>query len=142
MRRAAIALALLWTAASSVAQTAPSAASPPRPFLVFFDWGKAGINSDAAAVLDQVAASYWRNPSVRVLISGHSDRSGPDAANLRASQRRADAVREFLAGRDVSDSAMSTSAFGEERPLIQTADGVREAQNRRVEIVFGPAPRP
>jgi opacity protein-like surface antigen len=54
------------------------------------------------------------------------------------SQRRADAVKSYLAGKGVPDAAMSTEAFGESKPLVDTADGVREPQNRRVEITFGP----
>nr|MDP9415782.1 flagellar motor protein MotB [Pseudomonadota bacterium] len=41
-------------------------------------------------------------------------------------------------GRGVPDGAITTEAFGESRPLVETADGVREPQNRRVEITFGP----
>jgi outer membrane protein OmpA-like peptidoglycan-associated protein len=54
------------------------------------------------------------------------------------SQRRADSVRSYLAGRGIPDGSIATEAFGESRPLVETADGVREPQNRRVEITFGP----
>jgi outer membrane protein OmpA-like peptidoglycan-associated protein len=47
-------------------------------------------------------------------------------------------VRSYLAGRGIPDGVMTTEAFGESRPLIETADGVSEPQNRRVEITFGP----
>ncbi|HWH16856.1 MAG TPA: OmpA family protein, partial [Allosphingosinicella sp.] len=66
------------------------------------------------------------------------DRSGSASYNVGLSQRRADAVRSYLAGRGVPNGAMATEAFGESRPLVETADGVREPQNRRVEITFGP----
>ena len=72
------------------------------------------------------------------MLAGHADRSGSASYNVGLSQRRADAVRAYLAGRGVPDGSISTSAFGEERPLVQTEDGVREPQNRRVEITFGP----
>jgi outer membrane protein OmpA-like peptidoglycan-associated protein len=54
------------------------------------------------------------------------------------SQRRADSVKQYLAGKGVPDTALTTQAFGETKLLVQTADGVREPQNRRVEITFGP----
>ncbi|HWL48054.1 MAG TPA: OmpA family protein, partial [Sphingomonadaceae bacterium] len=73
-----------------------------------------------------------------VMLAGHADRSGAASYNVGLSQRRADAVRSYLAGKGIPDSAMSTEAFGESRPLVETADGVREPQNRRVEITFGP----
>jgi len=72
----------------------------------------------------------------RVEIAGHADRSGPDAVNLAASRRRAAAVKTYLAAHGVAAAAISVSAYGETRPIIVTEDGVREAQNRRVEISF------
>lgn len=54
------------------------------------------------------------------------------------SQRMAANVRAYLAGRGIPDGSMTTEAFGESRRLIDTPDGVREPQNRRVEITFGP----
>jgi len=71
------------------------------------------------------------------MIAGHTDRSGSDQYNMGLSQRRADAVRAYLAGHGIPDGVMTTQAFGESRPLVETADGVREPQNRRVEITFG-----
>jgi outer membrane protein OmpA-like peptidoglycan-associated protein len=46
-------------------------------------------------------------------------------------------VKSYLAGKGVPDASIVTEAFGESRPLVDTADGVREPQNRRVEITFG-----
>ncbi|MGQ0661750.1 OmpA family protein, partial [Sphingosinicella sp.] len=54
------------------------------------------------------------------------------------SQRRANNVATYLEGRGVPRASISTEAFGESRPLVETADGVREPQNRRVEITMGP----
>ena len=108
------------------------------PFIVFFDWDKSDITPEAAAILDNAAAAYQQTGSAQVMLAGHADRSGSADYNVGLSQRRADAVRAYLAGRGVADGAMSTSAFGESQPLVQTADGVREPQNRRVEITFGP----
>jgi outer membrane protein OmpA-like peptidoglycan-associated protein len=71
-----------------------------------------------------------------VLVEGHADRSGPESYNLALSQRRAEAVAAALRARGVPGDAMSLQAFGETRPRVPTADGVREPQNRRVEILF------
>ena len=73
-----------------------------------------------------------------MVLAGHADRSGSDEYNVGLSQRRANNVRAYLAGRSVPDAAITSEAFGESRPLVDTADGVREPQNRRVEISFGP----
>lgn len=111
---------------------------PAGPFIVFFDWDQSDITPEAAAILDNAAAAYAQTGSAQVMLAGHADRSGSASYNVGLSQRRADAVRAYLAGRGVPDGSISTSAFGEERPLVQTEDGVREPQNRRVEITFGP----
>jgi len=49
-------------------------------------------------------------------------------------------VKSYLAGKGVPDAAMTTEAFGESKPLVDTADGVREPQNRRVQIVYDGGP--
>jgi outer membrane protein OmpA-like peptidoglycan-associated protein len=105
---------------------------------VFFDWDKSDITPQAAAILDNAAAAYSQTGQARVVLAGHADRSGAADYNVGLSQRRADNVAGYLEGRGVPRTAMSTEAFGESRPLVETADGVREPQNRRVEITFGP----
>jgi len=109
---------------------------PARPnlFIVFFDWGEPDIRGDDAAILDQVAAAWKQEPGAGLLLSGHTDRSGSAVFNRRAGLKRAEAVRNQLAARGVSPAAMSIVSHGEERPLVPTEDGVREVQNRRVEI--------
>ena len=128
--------------AALCAATANAQPTMPAATMVFFDWGKPSISGDAAEILGQVAAEDRANPALRSLLAGHSDRSGPERVNLRSSQRRADAVRAYLVGKGVPDSAISTTAFGELKPLVPTEDGVREPQNRRVEITFGPPAAP
>jgi len=110
----------------------------PGPFIVFFDWDKSDITPEAASILDNAAAAYQRTGNASIELAGHTDKSGSDQYNQALSQRRADAVKTYLAGKGVPLSVMTTQAFGESQPLIDTADGMREPQNRRVEITFGP----
>lgn len=110
----------------------------PGPFIIFFDWDKDEITPAASAILDNAAAAYAQYGRAAVTLAGHADRSGSDAYNVGLSQRRANNTRAYLAGRGVPDGSIATEAFGESRPLVDTADGVREPQNRRVEITFGP----
>ena len=109
------------------------AAAPEGVTLVFFDWGESELSRDSAATLDAFAAAQAANPSP-LLITGHSDRSGPASINRRASLARARIVADYLAGKGLARSSMTVSGMGEEAPLIPTEDGVREVQNRRVEI--------
>ncbi|MEA3017015.1 MAG: OmpA-OmpF porin, family [Sphingomonadales bacterium] len=110
----------------------------PGPFIVFFDWDRDEITPQAAGILDNAAEQYRTTGNAQVVLAGHADRSGSDQYNVGLSQRRAENVRQYLAGRGIPEGVMRTEAFGESRPAVETADGVREPQNRRVEITFGP----
>ena len=120
----------------------PPAAVTPGPFLVFFDWDKSLVTAEAAAILDRAAEQFAATGQANVALAGHADTSGTAEYNVRLSQRRADSVKAYLAGKGVPEAAMVTEAFGETRLLVETADGVREPQNRRVEITFSGAPQP
>jgi len=110
----------------------------PGPYIVFFDWDKSDITPEAASILDNAVSNYQNCGNSQVMLAGHADRSGSASYNVGLSQRRADEVKKYLSGRGISDGVISTEAFGESRPRVETADGVRELQNRRVEIMYGP----
>ena len=118
---------------------APAAAPPPaaaRTYLVFFDWNRADLTSRAREIISEAAQNARRVSSTRIEVAGHADRSGTPQYNQRLSQRRAEVVASELVARGISREEIGVTAFGESRPLVQTADGVREPQNRRVEIVL------
>ena len=117
---------------------APVVVPTPGPFIVFFDWDRSDITPEAASILDNAAAAYQQTGSASVMLAGNADKSGSDQYNVGLSQRRADAVRAYMVGRGLPDGSISTEAYGESRPLVDTADGVREPQNRNVQITFGP----
>jgi len=106
-------------------------------YLVFFAWDQADISPVAQAVLDQVHEDYLRGRPSRLVIAGHADRSGPEAYNVGLSERRARNVARALSERGVPEDSMNLEWYGETRPRVPTADGVREPQNRRVEITPG-----
>jgi OmpA-OmpF porin, OOP family len=120
------------------APTAPAA--PPavqaQTFMVFFDWDRADLTARARETIGQAAQASRTQQTTRLEVAGHADRSGPAAYNQRLSQRRADNVAAELVRQGVPREAIVVSAYGETRPLVPTADGVREPQNRRVEIVL------
>ena len=120
------------------AASAPAQWGDAGPTLIFFDWGKSELSGDAKASLDRVA-EYYRAAPRAMTIDGHSDRSGASGSNLASSRRRAAIARDYLAEKGVPASAMTVRAYGETWPIIATADGVREVQNRRVEIRWGDA---
>jgi outer membrane protein OmpA-like peptidoglycan-associated protein len=136
VRKSLLAVMLAGTMTVVSAQTP---AEGGAAFIVFFDWAKPDINRDAAEILDKVAMQYAGHPEARLVLAGHSDRSGPSGANLRSSGKRAQMVRNYLEAHGVPARAMTLEAYGEQRPIVDTEDGVREVQNRRVEIRFLPA---
>jgi outer membrane protein OmpA-like peptidoglycan-associated protein len=122
-----------------VAPVAPAPAAVPAPartFLVFFDFNRADLTDRARQIIAEAAQNAQRGGVTRIEVSGHADRSGTPQYNQRLSERRAQAVAAELERRGVARSNMAIQAFGESRPLVPTADGVREPQNRRVEIVL------
>jgi outer membrane protein OmpA-like peptidoglycan-associated protein len=110
--------------------------APARTFLVFFDWDRADLTARAREIIAEAAQNARRAAATRIEVAGHADRSGTPAYNQRLSQRRADAVAAELVARGIARDEIAVSAYGESRPLVPTADGVREPQNRRVEIVL------
>ena len=110
----------------------------PGPFIVFFDWDKSNITPEASSVLDNAVTAYQDCGNAQVMLAGHADKSGSDQYNVGLSQRRNDSVRSYLESKGVPSGVISTEAFGESRPRVETADGVREVQNRRVEVTYGP----
>lgn len=114
----------------------PEPVDPPRAYLVFFDWDKADLTAESRQIIAAAAANADKMNIVRIELTGHADRSGAAAYNMGLSQRRADAVKAELQRLGLTDEEITTAAKGETDPLVQTPDGVREPQNRRVEIVF------
>lgn len=116
----------------------PVAECNKGPYIVFFDWDKSDISSEAATIIDSAAGAYGNCARVPVMIAGYADRSGSAGYNQGLSERRSMAVRSYLGARGVPDTEISTQGFGETNNRVPTADGVRELQNRRVEILYGP----
>ena len=123
---------------------APAAAAPPPPppavappsFMVFFDWDRSNLSAQALATIQQAADAFKTKGNARITATGHTDTSGPEAYNMALSLRRANAVKDALVRNGVPAAAITVIGRGEQGLLVQTGDGVREPQNRRVEIVI------
>jgi hypothetical protein len=139
-------LALAAPAAYAQGADAPTDAAvsgrvEPGRYLVFFELDRATLTPDARSAVSEAAQDFLSAGAARVSLAGHADRSASEAYNQRLSERRVEAVRRELVRLGVPDGAIAMVAEGETDPLVQTADGVREARNRRVEIeVPQPAP--
>ena len=122
----------------------PEVAPPPPPpapvappsFMVFFDWDRSNLSQQALTTIQQAAQAFKTKGSARITATGHTDTSGPEAYNMALSLRRANAVKDALVRDGVPAQAITVIGRGEAQPLVPTGDGVREPQNRRVEIVI------
>ncbi len=110
-----------------------------QSFVVYFEWDRADLTSQAAAVIDQAVANIRSGSGCApssVSIAGHTDTSGGNAYNERLSQRRADIVADALTSRGIDSALISKVAKGESDLAKATRDGVREPLNRRSEVVI------
>lgn len=119
----------------------PAPAMPARAaeanFLVFFDFNSANVTPEAEEALRLAidrAKAFGDGPMVSIV--GHADASGPNAYNQALGLRRAEAVAAKLTEMGLKAVSVSTTSVGESDPLVPTADGVREPQNRRATITL------
>lgn len=102
--------------------------------IVFFEFDDATPPAEATQTVDYVANNVavcnWQG----FTVAGHTDRAGSDAYNDALSRRRAEAVASLMQSRGIAPGAIQVGSYGETIPRVQTEDGVRNPQNRRVEI--------
>ncbi len=117
---------------------APAAKAPEaqRQFQVFFDFDKSDITDAAAKVIQAAADAVKAGNVVQLTVTGHTDTVGSAKYNQALSERRAAAVKSGLVADGVSGGEITTLGVGKTGLLVPTADGVREPQNRRAEIVL------
>ena len=114
----------------------PPAAEPARTYLVFFDWDRADLTVRGRQIVAEAASASAHVQTTRIEVNGYTDLSGSPDYNKRLSVRRGEAVQAELVRDGVQRDAISVTGFGESNPLVPTAKGVREPQNRRVEIIL------
>jgi len=101
---------------------------------VLFDLNKSTIKPEAIKVLNKIAAYLNKHPEMKVEVRGYTDSTGPHAWNMKLSQRRADAVRDYLAGEGVPTDRLSTNGYGPDNPIASNDTKEGRALNRRVDF--------
>jgi OmpA-OmpF porin, OOP family len=122
----------------------PPPPPPPAPERIIlrgvnFDYDKSNIKSEFVPILEEAAQTLKDNPDINVRISGHTDSIGSDEYNQRLSERRAQAVGQFLVSRGIAASRLSTEGRGEREPIAPNTEDGRDnpegrAMNRRAEL--------
>jgi outer membrane protein OmpA-like peptidoglycan-associated protein len=103
---------------------------------ITFDTNSDRLKPESAPVIQTVAKALDANPSLKLLIEGHTDSTGNAAANLDLSKRRADAVKSVLASQFKIDAArLTTAGLGAAKPIDSNDNPQGRSQNRRVEFV-------
>ena len=121
-------------------QQAPARATLEE--VVRFDFDEATLTAEAEQLLRTKLPIMRDSVAFRLLLEGHADERGSIEYNLVLGGRRAESVRDFLMGLGISADRLTTTSFGEERPLVNPSDAEAWAQNRRVEFVITGVPGP
>jgi OmpA-OmpF porin, OOP family len=115
---------------------APAPAPTSASFTIYFDFNSAKISAEQMKTLYKAVLAVDGMRATKVSVSGHTDRAGADAYNVKLSDMRAKAVAKALDENTSTDLSNVTkiNVLGEQDPAIATADGVKELKNRRVTI--------
>jgi outer membrane protein OmpA-like peptidoglycan-associated protein len=124
---------------------APAPAPAPKPvqaapiaknYMVFFDFNKSDITAEANRTISQAAAAAKTNKATSISLIGHTDAAGSEKYNMALSLRRGNAVKAALVKQGIPANEISVVGKGKSEQLVPTKDGVREPQNRRVQIIL------
>jgi len=140
---------LALVACAQPAPPPPVATAPPPPppppqtsFIVFFPWDSATVTPEGQQIVQAAAGAFKAGAPVAVQVTGYTDTSGSPGYNQQLSEHRAQNVASALGQQGVPQAALAVSGRGENDLRVPTPPGVREPQNRRVEVIEGGAPPP
>jgi len=137
-------------AAAAAPRGGPSVAPPPALNLtaqqlfdrdmqpINFDYDKSDIREDQKGKLQTATAYMKANPNVRITIEGNTDERGSEEYNLALGDRRANAVKQYLAAQGIAETRLSSVSYGEERPACTTQTEDCFQQNRRAAFRINP----
>jgi len=101
---------------------------------IYFEIDRAYLKKESLDVLDRVVAILKKNPSMKIEVRGHTDSTGEKAHNQRLSERRADAVVEYMIKNGISPERLAAVGFGAEKQIASNASEEGRKKNRRTEF--------
>jgi outer membrane protein OmpA-like peptidoglycan-associated protein len=99
-----------------------------------FETGSAEIRKSSFRLLNEAVQVFAKYPTLRIEISGHTDNQGDASFNMRLSQERADAVKQYLTDRGIEARRIETAGYGQDRPVANNRTAGGRAKNRRIEF--------
>jgi outer membrane protein OmpA-like peptidoglycan-associated protein len=103
---------------------------------VLFETGKYNLSQDAQLKLAKLSGIIQAHPGLNLGIEGHTDTTGSEDFNMKLSQQRADAVREFLVAQGLSGDIITSKGLGPSNPVADNGTAAGRKANRRVEIIL------
>ena len=101
---------------------------------ILFDFGKATLRPDSEPQLQKVQQLFASDPSLKLVVEGHTDNVGTAAHNQTLSEQRAASVVRWLVAHGVAANRVSSKGYGLTRPIASNDDDAGRAKNRRVEL--------
>jgi OmpA-OmpF porin, OOP family len=101
---------------------------------ILFDTGKASFKKQTDPILQAMVVIFKEYPKADFSIEGHTDSQGPKASNQALSERRANAVRDYLIANGISAARLTAAGFGESNPIANNKTASGRKENRRVEV--------
>ena len=112
----------------------PPSEMMPMGSAIQFEFDSSVLRTDAYPMLDKLSSDLKSNSSARIQLDGHASSEGTTEYNMTLSRDRANSVKTYLVNSGVAASRISTTAFGESRPVASNATEEGRMQNRRVEF--------
>jgi len=103
---------------------------------ILFDFGKSTLRAEARETLSRIAGVMMVTPGYNLWIEGHTDSIGSDEANLKLSEARANAVKDYFARNDIDPDTITTVGLGKTQPVASNDTDAGRQKNRRVEIII------
>lgn len=101
-----------------------------------FDLNKIIIKEEVKPNLDKLAEYLQENPSIKLEIAGHTDNSASDDFNMVLSQKRANAIADYLVNKGIAQNRLSAKGYGKKKPIASNDTEKGRAKNRRVEFII------
>ena len=137
MKPILISLLLIFT--STLVQGAPALIKPANQHKVYFDFDKSVLTEEAKKDLDELIETRFRNV-LEIRLTGFTDSKGSDEYNMALSNRRVNAVRDYLVSKGIEAGKIKIDYKGEKSPAADNSSDQGRAKNRRVQIEWDPAP--